>query len=257
MRPLAAVLIARYQLARGRRDEAIATLTDRSEPWHAPAQLLVELDRLDAVDALAGTQDRLAWHELGPVARGLARRRRFDLLRPMLERPFAPPAQCGHLVWGALAGLWAAPATPDDTVLVRDWLLPVTVGAPHTRSECAQLLALVGDHVMARAIVDELREQRSITDGERIDQHTIVAPVLAALGDTHEASSLLAIALDLWAQLYVTSADRQGDTRRDALARAQARVRHLVRLAEHRALPWIGRGTVPTTFTSYEGDEHR
>lgn len=221
MRPLPAVLIARYLVATGRRAAAIAELTDRSEPWFSPEQLFEELDVLDAVDALGeiARDPPVTDYHWEPLARALGRRRRFDLLRPLLA------GEWGSAERGAIRGLWEAPAVADDSVLVRDWLIS-SHGA--VRSECAQFLALVGDRAMACVLVDGL-QPTAADPSERAWQLAWLAPAAAAIGDRARANAALAEA---------GSGTMHAAPLAEALGWAAQRADHVDALARDRSLPW-------------------
>jgi hypothetical protein len=244
---ISALASARFLAAQGKRDEAIEVLVaDRS------MEAIRELDLLDAVDALAAIATRT--DRPYTAAKALARRRRFDLLRPLLVTTPSTYLQYRFVapgVSGALAGLWAAGAVADDSVLVRDWLVPATEGAGpawHARSECAQLLALVGDIAMARAISKELRAAIAGTESERIERMAQLAPVMKALGGGNDCVTLLSDAQRLYDEEYAEDPDDYGIPFQDAILHAHAVVTHLERLVNNRALPWRPAAIVSSRF---------
>ena len=239
---------ARYLVAKGKRDEAIALLVARPT-----MESIRELDLLDAVDTLgdlAKTTDRPY-----TTARGLARRRRFDLLKPLLrEQPstylrdrFVAPG-----AYGALAGLWVAPAVPDDSMLIRDWLVPATGRAWLEKSSCAQMLALLGDTQMARAIADELESAVAETKDEvaQLERMAILSPALHALGERDEAKRVLDESQARFDQAYEDDVDDYGVPFQDTISHCRSVVKHLDVLAADRTQPWLPEATVSSRFTN-------
>jgi hypothetical protein len=244
---------ARYLVAKGKRDEAIAALLA-----DASMEAIRELDVLDAIDVLG----EIAKQTERPftTARALARRRRFDLLKPLLvtvPSTYLRDRFVAAGVNGALHGLWCAPAVADDAVLIRDWLLPGTLQVPpakgrawYERSGCAQMLALLGDVEMARVIVDEfdaaLEDAREV---ERLELLAKLAPIRHALGDD-DARKMLDEAQTIFDTVYDEDIDNYGVPFQDMITHASRVVTHLDALVADRALPWRPESAVSHTFTN-------
>lgn len=243
---------ARHLAIHGKRDEAIALLVaDRT------MEAIRELDVLDAVDALgeiAKKTDRPY-----TTSKALARRRRFDLLKPLLatkpstllKHRFVAPS-----VGGALDGLWRAPAITDDSVLIRDWLVPATIHASGgkawlERSACAQMLALLGDVAMARMLINEMREAIAhASESERLDLLALLAPALHALGERDDAKRQLDAAQALFDEVYDEDIDNYGVPFQDTITYCRRLVQHLDVLAADHGEPWSPEAIVSATFTN-------
>ncbi len=192
---------------------------------------------LGAVEELGALATRADLREHAALAYALGRRRRFDLLKPLLDKA---------IVASEIAGLWDGRASPDDSVLVRDVLVPHA--DDHARLTCATFLALVGDRAMAQMIVDDFTPAGS--DVERAERLGWLAPPIAALGDPARARALLDQAQQIAEDVFGEDVDDYGAPLKDSVAYSAAMTAHVESLGVSPGLPWGPMRPVSATFTN-------